>query len=159
MRWGIMTAGSYFASALWGRGIFSWTSLHGNFYKIACLNNWNISTFCFYSFQEFECAEELWLRGAISHQLYGVAGSFLWTSLHGNFYKIAYLNNWNISTFCFYSFQEFESAEELWLRGAIPRQLNGCEENVTLEDTWKYFHVIFHKIAYVPNLNVSTLCF
>jgi len=102
--------------------------LHGNLYKIAYLNNWNISTFCFYNFQEFQSTEELWLRGAISHQLHGVAGSFTWTSLHGNFYKIAYLNNWNISTFCFYSFQEFECAEELWLRGAISRQLYGVEE-------------------------------
>ena len=58
------------------------------------------------------------MRGAIPRQLNGceenmILGAIHESFFHGNFFKISYLNNWNISTFCFYSFQEFESAEEL----------------------------------------------
>jgi len=56
------------------------------------------------------------------------SGGDKWKFVYVKLHKIAYLHNWNISTFCFYSFQEFESAEELWLRGAIPRKLYEGEE-------------------------------
>ena len=57
-----------------------------------------------------------------------IQGGDTWKFFYVKLHKIAYLHNWNISTFCFYSFQEFESAEELWLRGAIPRKLHEGEE-------------------------------